>query len=116
MTFDQFKKEWEENILPNESQFIRIGQSLMNYLITVRRDLNDLISELEPSKRYNTDCFYNDQLVQNALDFLEEHWGYQKENYSEPLQFLHIRGVRKESKLDFEFATKILESWDKLKK
>lgn len=69
MTFDEFKTKWENEILPNKPDFIRSGQSLVNYLSEVW---------VEGYKRLvyqdRIDCFYVDELIPTALEYLESIW------------------------------------------
>lgn len=69
MTFNEFKTTWENEILPNKLDFIRSGQSLVNYLSEVW---------FEEYKRLvyqdRIDCFYVDSRIPMTLEYLESVW------------------------------------------
>lgn len=74
MTYKKFKKEWEENILPNKESFIREGQALINFLGDVWSEEYKRISSVHYYDETNIDCFFNDKLIPNTLKHLEKVW------------------------------------------
>lgn len=78
MTFQEFKKEWEESIHPAMPKFIRKGQSLMNYLSKIWQEESIRMSSVHYYDETDIDCYYNDKLIDNTLKHLEKVW---KEHY-----------------------------------
>jgi hypothetical protein len=74
LSFARFKRNWENNYLPNKPAYIRKGQSLMNYLSTVWFEEYNRISSCHYYDETNIDCFYNDGLIENTLQHLEKTW------------------------------------------
>lgn len=74
ITFEEFKYNWENDILPNKPSSIRKGQSLMNYLADVWMDEYTKLSSVHYYDETNIDCFYNDHLIPNTLNHLEKIW------------------------------------------
>ncbi len=74
MTFKEFKKTWETEILPNKPIFIRKGQSLMNYLAQINIEEYKRLASVHYYDRTDIDCYYNDNLIPNTLKHLEENW------------------------------------------
>ena len=72
--FENFKANWENNILPNKPHHIRCGQSLMNHLADVWYKEYDRLSSINYYSETNIDCFYNDALIPNTLKHLEKNW------------------------------------------
>lgn len=71
MTFEQFKNKYYQEILPNDHIDIRKGQSLMNFLSQVWfKQYKRMTSKFSD----NVDCFYNDNLIPNALNHLQSNW------------------------------------------
>jgi hypothetical protein len=75
MTFNEFKTTWETEVLPVKPDFIRKGQSLMNYLSSVW--MNEYIRMVEANYEVGkqVDCFYTDSMIPTTLDHLERVWG-----------------------------------------
>lgn len=69
MTFNEFKTSWEETILPNEPEYIRKGQSLMNYLARIWFDEYCRITSDK-----ELDCYYVNSKIKNTLNHLEKVW------------------------------------------
>jgi len=76
ISFNEFKNNWENVILKEKPDFIRKGQSLMNYLGDVWLEEYKRISSVHYYDITNIDCFYNDKLIDNTLKHLEEIWKY----------------------------------------
>lgn len=75
MTFQEFKNNYYNQVLPNKPDFIRKGQALMNYLGEVWLDEYKRISSVHYYDKSDIDCFYNDALIPNTLNHLEKIWG-----------------------------------------
>jgi len=74
ISFEEFLDNWNNNIVPDKPSFIRLGQSLMNYLGDVWFDEYHRISSVHYYDDTNIDCFYNDKLISNTLNHLEKVW------------------------------------------
>ena len=74
MTFEDFKLNWQTVVLTNKPDYIRKGQSLMNYLGEVWLEEYNRISSMHYYESSDIDCFYNDGLVNNTLEHLEKTW------------------------------------------
>lgn len=70
MTYEQFVEQWEFSVVPYKKQDIRLGQSLMSYLNTVRPDLYKHIVVTQ------WDCFYIDAVIPHTLKQLKILWEY----------------------------------------
>lgn len=68
ISFEQFKAEWLE-IRKSDPEFIREGQSLMNFLAAI------WMSEyVRITGNADIDCYYRDSLIPNTLIHLEQQW------------------------------------------
>ena len=78
MTFNEFKSDWENKILPVKEDFTRKGQSLMIFLWSVwpeeYKRISYGIGPLLTQTSNNIDCFYVDKLIPNTLEHLEKVW------------------------------------------
>lgn len=74
LSFQDFKKKFYREILPNKHKDIREGQLLMNFLGDVWFEEYQRISSVHFYDRTDIDCFYNDSLIPNTLEHLEEVW------------------------------------------
>jgi hypothetical protein len=74
LTFEEFSEKLENDILKNKPDFMRKGQTLMNFLAEVWFEEYKRISSLYYYDRTDIDCFYNDKLIPNTLKHLEEIW------------------------------------------
>lgn len=74
LTFVDFISQWENNILPNKPDYIRKGQSLMNFLAEVWFEEYNRLSSVHYYDETNIDCFYRDDLIPNTLKHLEKVW------------------------------------------
>ena len=75
MTFQEFKTNWENDILPNKQADIRRGQSLMLYLARVwEKEYIRLSSVHYYDWNANIDCYNNNDLIPNTLEHLEKVW------------------------------------------
>lgn len=72
ITFEEFKSNWENDILKNKPDYIRKGQSLMNYLAEIWFEEYQRLSSTDYSEKI--DCFYVDALIPNTLNHLEKLW------------------------------------------
>jgi hypothetical protein len=71
MTYKLFKDKYYQEILPNLDIHSRKGQALMNFLGEVWfAEYKRMSSNFAP----NVDCFYNDNLIPNALNHLQNNW------------------------------------------
>ena len=68
MTFEEFQKNWEDEVLSIRSPQIRKGQSLINYLAKIWFNEYKRITSTED------DCFYVDDLIPRTLDHLKQNW------------------------------------------
>lgn len=75
MTYTEFTQKWEQEVLPNKPDFIRKGQSLINFLGDIWLEEYKRISSVDFYDKTNIDCFYNDSLIPNTLNHLEKVWG-----------------------------------------
>jgi hypothetical protein len=74
MSFELFKQDFYEEILPNKPEYIREGQALMNYLGDIWIEEYKRISSNHFYDETDIDCFYNDKLIPNTLKHLEKVW------------------------------------------
>ena len=74
ITFKDFKNNWETVILKEKPDYIRKGQSLINYLAVIWLEEYKRISSFHYYDKDDIDCFYNDQLIPNTLKHLEKVW------------------------------------------
>ena len=74
MKYKKFRKNFEEDILPNKPEFIREGQALMNYLGGIWLEEYKRLSSVHYYDETNIDCFYNDSLIPNTWKHLEKVW------------------------------------------
>lgn len=70
ITYDEFLKNVNTNILYKPT-YMRKGQALMNYLYIVWPDGYEKVTG-----ERTIDCFYNDNLIHNTLNFLKKNWQY----------------------------------------
>lgn len=71
MTYEQFKDKYYQEILPNRHEDIRKGQALMNFLGDIWfAEYKRMTAKFAP----NVDCFYNDNLIPAALNYLQNNW------------------------------------------
>jgi hypothetical protein len=75
MTFNVFKTTWETEVLPVKPDYIRKGQSLMNYLSSVWMNEYSRMVEANYEVGKQVDCFYMDSMIPTTLDHLERVWG-----------------------------------------
>lgn len=68
MTYLDFIQKWKQEILTNKPDYIRDGQSLINYLGDV------WIKEYKRINNTEFDCFHNTSLIPNTLKHLEKVW------------------------------------------
>ena len=71
MTFQKFKNKFYEEILPNKDFSLRNGQALMNFLGDI---WFEQYKRMTAKFADNVDCFYNDNLIPNSLNYLEKNW------------------------------------------
>jgi hypothetical protein len=74
MTFEFFKQDYYNRVLPNKPDYIRDGQALMNYLGDIWLEEYKRISSNHFYNKTDIDCFYNDKLIPNTLKHLEKVW------------------------------------------
>ena len=74
MKYEEFKKEFEESVLPNKPEYIREGQALINYLGEIWLKEYKRISSVHYYDRTDIDCFFNDSLIPNTWVHLKEVW------------------------------------------
>jgi hypothetical protein len=75
MRFEEFVMgRWEYHKAHPEQ---REGQSHMNYLFYVHRDLYDKISKYRP----DADCFYDDSKLGTFLSVVAVHWNKKSHDY-----------------------------------
>lgn len=67
MNFEQFLDKVDKFYYENEFE-LRHGQSIMNVLHLIRKDLYEKITNTD------LDCFYDDGTVQFTLEYLEKAW------------------------------------------
>ena len=73
MTFEQFISEWEFKFQHGPKHF-RKGQSLMNYLADVWPSEYEKMVSIHYYDRTDIDCYYNDDLIPNTLQHLQDKW------------------------------------------
>lgn len=99
MTFEQFKNKYYQEILPNDHIDIRKGQSLMNFLSQVWfKQYKRMTSKFAD----NVDCFYNDNLIPNALNHLQSNW---HKFYEDIKKIYYTKTDLTEENGDFEYLT-----------
>ena len=74
MTFNEFRDDLNNEILPNKPSFIREGQAIINYLADVWFEEYKRISSVHYYDETNIDCFFNDALIPNTLKHLQKVW------------------------------------------
>jgi hypothetical protein len=74
MEFNEFKTKWETDILPNKPNCLRKGQALMNFLYEIWFEEYERISSVHYYERSDIDCYYNDSLIENTFEHLENKW------------------------------------------
>lgn len=74
MSFELFKQDFYEKILPNKPEYIREGQTLINYLGDIWVEEYKRISSNHFYDDKYIDCFFNDKLIPNTLEHLEKIW------------------------------------------
>ncbi len=74
MTYLEFEYNIVNNIIPNKPDYIRDGQSIINYLGDVWFEEYKRISSVHYYDKTNIDCFYNDDLIPNTFNHLEKVW------------------------------------------
>jgi hypothetical protein len=74
VTFQDFIKKWETQMLPHKPPYIRKGQALMIFLYKEWPEEYKRISSVHYYNRTDIDCFYNDSIIPNTLKHLEEIW------------------------------------------
>ena len=70
MTYDEFYTRYVGEILHEKPEYIRKGQSLMNFLSDVWPEEYRRITKTNQS----IDCFYEDTIVSKTLFHLEKIW------------------------------------------
>lgn len=75
MKYTEFITKWEQEILPNKPDYVRDGQSLINYLGDVWLEEYKRISSVQYYDENDIDCFHVDRLIPNTLKHLEKVWG-----------------------------------------
>ena len=73
MNFQEFNVNWR-NLRTTDPEYIREGQSLMNYLGDVWLEEYKRISSQNYYDKTDIDCFYQNKLVPNTLKHLEKVW------------------------------------------
>ena len=78
MSEDRPKVSFEEfNLLIEQKDTsLRKGQHIMNVLYTVWEEEYERLSSVHYYDKTDIDCFYNDSLIPNTLEHLEDIWNY----------------------------------------
>lgn len=72
MTFEQFKSNWQNYINICRPEYIRAGQSLMNYLYMIwPAEYNRIVDEYQLN---SIDCFYIDDRIDKTFIHLKSVW------------------------------------------
>ena len=71
ISFDDFI-----SLTKQKTNELRKGQHIMNILYSVWEQEYKRLSSVHYYDRTDIDCFYNDNLIPNTLEYLEEIWKY----------------------------------------
>lgn len=73
MTYNEFLLGFYLSLKDPQTEQWRPGQTLINHLRYTKRSLYDRLmgSDTGPNR---IDCFYNDEVIPNTLEWLKENW------------------------------------------
>lgn len=71
ISYSEFITEFYSSVLPHKQQTLRDGQQLMIHLHAIWPEGYKIIMESDSPA---VDCFYDDKLIQNTLNYLKSIW------------------------------------------